>query len=439
MHWRYQSRAPSVGRVTTTTSRPTAPAPVRTPPPRVGERRLTAALWCAGLGTFALLYAPQGLLTDVSASLAVSPSRAALLVSGATLGLAASVIPWAWLSDRIGRPEAMRVAAVASAVLAVVVPWLPGFELLVAGRFVQGAALGGIPALAIALVHDWSLPARAGALAGSYVAATSVGGLVGRLVSVPVAQQLGWRLGLVAVGACLTAVMALLVVLLPPGTARGQRQRRGSTPQRPRQLTHLRSHLRDSTLVALFCVGGLLVGGLAAIFNYLPFRLEAAPYGLAPTVVSLVFLTYLAGTLGSRLAGSLCDRWTPRTVLVVACALMGAGAVVTLAGPLPVVVAGVTVLTLGLFVGHAVAASQVGARASTGRAQATALYTVVYYAGASLFGWVAGHAWDGLGWTGVVGLVVALAAGALTLVLCLPAQTGRPTASGAAVTRTCAA
>lgn len=414
--------------MTTTTVRTTAPTPLRELQATIGERRLAAALWCAGLGTFALLYAPQGLLTDVSASLAVSPSHAALLVSGATLGLAASVVPWAWLSDRIGRPEAVRVAAVASAVLAVLVPWLPGFELLVAGRFLQGAALGGVPALAIALVHDWSLPARAGALAGSYVAATSVGGLVGRLVSVPVAQHLGWRLGLVAVGACLTVVMALLVVLLPPGTPRDQRRRRREGTLRQSQATHLRAHLQDRVLVALFCVGGLLVGGLAAIFNYLPFRLEAPPYGLAPTVVSLVFLTYLAGTAGSRVAGALCDRWSPRTVLMVACALMGAGAVVTLAGPLLVVVAGVTVLTLGLFVGHAVAASRVGARATSGRAQATALYTVVYYVGASLFGWVAGHAWDLAGWAGVVGLVVVLAAAALTLVL------GMPT-----VTRTCAA
>lgn len=430
--------------MTTTTSRPTAPRldrahPIdRAHPPRLGERRLAAALWCAGLGTFALLYAPQGLLTDVSASLAVSPSRAALLVSGATLGLAASVVPWAWLSDRVGRPEAMRVAAVSSAVLAVLVPWLPGFELLVAGRFLQGAALGGIPALAIALVHDWSLPARASALAGSYVAATSVGGLVGRLVSVPVAQHLGWRLGLVAVGACLTVVMALLVALLPPGTPREQRRQqtraRHEGAPRTRQTTHLRAHLHDGPLVALFCIGGLLVGGLAAIFNYLPFRLEAPPYGLAPTVVSLVFLTYLAGTVGSRLAASLCDRWSPRAVLVLACTLMGAGALVTLARPLVVVVAGVTVLTLGLFVGHAVAASRVGARATTGRAQATALYTVVYYAGASLFGWLAGHAWDAVAWPGVVALVVALAAAAL--VLALRASAG-PTAP--VVTRTCAA
>jgi len=106
--------------------------------------------------------------------------------------------------------------------------------------------------------------------------------------------------------------------------------------------------------------------------------------------------------------------------------------VVTLARPLLVVVAGVTVLTLGLFVGHAVAASRVGARATTGRAQATALYTVVYYAGASLFGWVAGHAWDLCGWVGVVGLVVALAAVALALVLSVPTVTRTCAASGPA-------
>ena len=430
---------PSVARVTTTlpnstgisdrTNLPTGtdlesgagPAPGRATPPHavLGERRLAAALWCAGLATFALLYAPQGLLTDVSASLAVSPSRAALLVSGATLGLAASVLPWAWLSDRIGRPEAMRAAAIVSAVLAVLVPWLPTFELLVVGRFVQGAALGGIPALAIALVHDCALPTRAAALAGSYVAATSVGGLAGRLLSVPVAQHLGWRMGLVAVGACLTALMVLLVLLLPrvrEHRARAAARLAAAARAEPTGSgAHLRAHLRDGTLVSLFCIGGLLVGGLAAVFNYLPFRLEAQPYGLAPTVVSLVFLTYLAGTVGSRLAGALSDRWSPRVVLVLACALMGAGALVTLARPLVVVVLGVTVLTTGLFVGHAVAASRVGARATTGRAQATALYTVVYYAGASLFGWLAGHAWDASGWPAVVTLVVVLAATALLL------------------------
>jgi cation transporter-like permease len=97
--------------------------------------------------------------------------------------------------------------------------------------------------------------------------------------------------------------------------------------------------------------------------------------------------------------------------------LLAVGALVTLAGPLVVMLAGVVALVTGLFVGRAVASSQVGARAVAGRAQATALYTVTYYLGSSLFGWLAGLAWDGGGWPLVATMVAVLGAMALILAL----------------------
>ncbi len=443
MHWSHRSGVPTVARMASVVDSPAARASAaRTPAPGASapgvrartaasaERRLAAALWCAGVATFALLYAPQGLLTEVAAGTGVAPSRTSLLISAATAGLALSVLPWAWLSDRVGRPAAMRAAAVAAAVLSVAVPLLPTFELLVAGRLLQGAALGGIPALAMTLVHESATPLRAGALAGSYVAATSVGGLSGRLLAAPAGEWLGWRGGLVVVGVALTVLMAVLVVLLPRGGAPAggraaaarpagvqSRDARTGGDTRPSSRGAVRTHLRDPRMLALFAVGGLLVGGMVAIFNYLPFRLEAQPYGLAPTAVSLIFLTYLAGTAGSRAAAWLAGRWSHRAVIALGGALLAVGALVTLAGPLVVVVAGVVVLVTGLFVGHAVASSRVGARAVTGRAQATALYTVTYYLGSSVFGWLAGIAWDGGGWPLVAGLVAALGAVALVLAL----------------------
>jgi predicted MFS family arabinose efflux permease len=391
-------------------------------PAAATERRLAAALWCAGVATFALLYAPQGLLTEVAAGTGVPASRASLLISAATAGLALSVLPWAWLSDRVGRPAAMRAAAVAAAALSVAVPLLPTFDLLVAGRLLQGAALGGIPALAMTLVHESASPLRAGSLAGSYVAATSIGGLSGRLLAAPAGEWLGWRGGLVVVGGALTALMVALVVLLPRGArpdggSSGAGAAAGRGWGRAPSRGAVRVHLRDPRMLALFAVGGLLVGGMVAIFNYLPFRLEARPYGLAPTAVSLIFLTYLAGTAGSRAAAWLAGRWSHRAVVALGGALLAVGALVTLAGPLVVVVTGVVVLVTGLFVGHAVASSRVGARAATGRAQATALYTVTYYLGSSVLGWLAGLAWDGGGWPLVAGMVAALGAVALVLAL----------------------
>lgn len=204
------------------------------------DRRLTAALWCAGLAAFALMYAPQGLLTQISAAASVSESQVSLLVSATTLGLAAAVLPWAWLSDRIGRRAAMRASAAATALTAVVVPWLPLFDALVVGRLLQGAAIGGIPALAIAVVHETASPHKTTALAGSYVAATSLGGLSGRLVVTPIAEQVSWRMALAVLGLLVAALMAGLICLLPEAGAAA----RGSSSS-----AAILDHLRDPMML----------------------------------------------------------------------------------------------------------------------------------------------------------------------------------------------
>ena len=94
--------------------------------------------------------------------------------------------------------------------------------------------------------------------------------------------------------------------------------------------------------------------------------------------------------------------------MATACVLMAGGGAITLAQPLYIVVAGVVVLTAGLFIGHAVASSMVTARAPTGRAQAAALYNISYYTGSSAFGWLAGFAWQHAQWPLVAALVIAL-------------------------------
>lgn len=406
MYWTYECALPTVGGMAPTSATAT-PAATIAPPRTAAEKRLSAALWCAGIAAFALMYAPQGLLTEIVRDTAVDPSRVSLLVSATTFGLAVSVLPWAWWSDRVGRRTAMRVAAALAAVSAVAVPWLPSFEALLAGRFVQGLALGGIPALAIALVHDTAPAARTAAAAGSFVAATSLGGLSGRLVVVPIAERIGWRLSLMALAIAIAVLMAALIMLLPPPDPHA------AQPHSVHGATL--AHLRDPGMLALFAVGGSLIGGMVAIFNYLPFRLEAAPYLLSPTVVSLVFFAYLGGTLGSRAAGALSRRLGSAAVLALGCLLLASGALVTTAASLPVLVTGVVMLTAGLFLGHAVASHLVGARAAAGRAQASALYNISYYAGSSLFGWVAGLAWLAAGWTGVAAMVVALGVLALSL------------------------
>src|ERR1700761_7601298 len=72
--------------------------------------RLLAALFCAGVATFAQLYSPQAVLPLISADLHIGAAAAALTISASTVGLAIGVIPWSTLADRIGRVKAMTIS-----------------------------------------------------------------------------------------------------------------------------------------------------------------------------------------------------------------------------------------------------------------------------------------------------------------------------------------
>ncbi|NAZ88805.1 MFS transporter, partial [Kineococcus sp. T90] len=170
--------------------------------------------------------------------------------------------------------------------------------------------------------------------------------------------------------------------------------------------------LADPGLLALYAQGLLLMGAFVTVYNYVGFRLLAPPFSLSQTVVGLLFVVYLAGTASSALAGHLAAAGRLR-VLLGSTAVLAAGAALTLAASLLLVAAGLVLLTAGFFAAHAVASGWAGARARPGaRAQASALYTVGYYAGSSVLGWLGGLAHDAGGWGAVVAGVLAAAAAA---------------------------
>nr|WP_218847263.1 MFS transporter [Psychromicrobium silvestre] len=364
------------------------------------------ALACAGVATFAQLYSVQGVLPAMSADLHVSAADAALTVSAATIGLALAVIPWSAVADRIGRLRAMSIAVIAAVALGLLVPLMPNLPSLLSLRFLEGAALGGIPALALAYLSEEVHKLHAGIAAGTYIAGTTVGGLLGRVIAGPIGDLAGWRIGILTVS-LLASVAAVWFILLAPG-------QRGFSPVRkndggPGLVARLAINLRNPALLALYAQGFLLMGGFVAIYNYLGFRLEAPPFVLPATITSLLFLAYLAGTVTSRVAGGLSTKLGRRRVLAGSTAVMILGVVLTMVPWLPVVLLGLLVLTGGYFAAHAMASSWTTVRASIGPAQAASLYNLFFYTGSSLIGWLGGFVFQALGWIGLALMVMALA------------------------------
>ncbi len=388
------------------------------------SRRLSAALFAGGIATFAELYAVQAVLPALAEEWQLSESTAALAVSVATGALAVSVLPWAAVADRIGRARAMTVSAVIAAVAGALLPFAPTFGVLLGLRAVSGLALGALPALAMAHLVATAPRDRASAVGGLYIAGTTVGGLSGRVLTGAVASVAGWRWGVATTAALVAVAVVIFVALLPRGgdaragrigdAGGGPRARRRPSRQRG-QRQRIALALADRTVLVFYAQAFLLMGAFVTVYNLLGFRLLDDPYRLPASVVSLLFLTYLVGTVGSSGVGRLVGRFGRRRILAGAGYGMAAGAVLMLAAPLGIVLTGLVVTTFCFFVAHAIAATWAGERVPAARSQASALYSLAYYAGSSVLGFVGASIYDGAGWIGAMIMVITCSGAAATL------------------------
>lgn len=379
-----------------------------------GYRRTTLAVFAAGMATFMTLYYVQGLLPVFSEHYGVSPASSALAVSVTTGLLAFAIVPASVLSERYGRIRVMTVSAVTATLLGLVLPWSPSFELLLAGRALQGLLCAGVPAVAMAYLAEEIDGRSLGRAMGTYIAGTTIGGLVGRMIPTLAADLIAWQWALELASLVALGFAVAFARLVPRSTH--------FVPQRvaPRQtLRNLAGHLRDVPLLCLFGLAFVLMGGFVTVYNFLGYRLIGAPFNLPVALAGLVFMLYLAGTASSAAAGRMSDSWGRSRVLAASIVVMIAGLSLSLPDWLPTVVIGILLFTAGFFAAHSVASSWVGARATEHRAEASSLYLLGYYLGSSFVGALGGVAFTVAGWVGVAGYVAAFLAVAVILTFVL--------------------
>jgi YNFM family putative membrane transporter len=360
-------------------------------------RKLSVALFAAGLATFALLYSTQPLLPQLVDAFHVSPSQSAFSVSFATFGLGLALLIAGPASEVLGRTNLMRWSVAATSVFALLSAFAPTWHLLLALRGLQGIAMAGLPAVAMAYLREEVHQDSHARASGLYIAGTAVGGMAGRLIAGGLSDLGGWRFataGIAVVGVLCAAVVWLLL----PASRNFQ-----PSAARPHDLFRV---LRDPALLALYGIAATAVGAFVAVYNGAVFRLSGSPYELSAGAAGLVFCVYLLGSAGSATAGTLADRYGRRAVVPIGCLITLAGVAITLAAPLPLIVLGLAVMTAGFFAVHGVASGWVPARAhasGVGTGQASSMYLFSFYLGSSVFGGLAGTAWSRAEWTGVAG------------------------------------
>jgi len=392
-----------------------------------GYRRVSLSLFAAGIATFAELYSTQAVLPELADEFGLSPSASALSLSAATLGIGIALLAVGPLTESLGRTPLMRASLVAASIVGILCAMAPNWPVLLVLRFLQGVALAGFAAVAVAYLREELDPAHHGRATGLYVGGTAVGGMIGRLLSAGVADAFGWRWGVAAVAALGVMCAVLVLILLP--ASRGFQPSTGGLKG---AWARTRAVSTDPGLLLIYAVTATAMGGFVATYNALGFRLAESPYFLGVGVASLVFLTYALGSVGSSVAGALVDRLGRRAVLPLCLVVALIGLALTLAEPLWVVVVGIALETGGFFAAHGVASGWTSARAALlakAPGQAGSLYLLAFYLGSTVFGTLSGVAWSRGGWTAVVvvvGVLFVISIGCSLALRRTPSLQGRP-------------
>ena len=363
------------------------------------QRLATVAL--VGVCAFLNLYAAQPLLPTLSRVFGTSPQHASLLVGGPTLAVAFSAPFLGMISERFGRRRTLIASLFGLAIPTLLAATSKTFGQLLFWRILTGLFMPGIITSAMAFIsEEWGKEApKAISL---YVSGSVLGGFLGRMLAGTIGEHGGWRLAFVVLGTT-TLVGSLAVQHWLPQS----QTRQASAPQTDWG-TEIVHHLRNRRLLATYALGFGVLFSLVAIFTFLAFHLEGAPYHLGPAGQAMIFLVYLLGIVITPISSGWIRQYGASRTVLAALALSCLGVFLTLALPLSLVIAGVALCTTGVFVCQAAASSFVGQSADRSRSVAAGLYVSCYYAGGSAGAWFAGLAWHRAGWIGCVALVVAV-------------------------------
>jgi YNFM family putative membrane transporter len=368
----------------------------------IDPRKIAVAT--AGFCTFLNLYSPQALLPALSREFGVGAAEISTVMTASTLAIALTAPFTGAVADVLGRKR-----VIAAAMLAVVVPMVGAalasdVQALIGWRFVQGLLLPPIFAVTVAYIGDEWPPAQVAGVAGIYIAGSSLGGFCGRLLPGLLGDLFGWRVAFLALAGLSLAGAVMLALLLPreKGFVRSQ----GLSTSAGQMLRHL----KNPQLLATYGIGFGVLFNFIAVFTYVSFHLAAAPYHFSSTLLGLIFVTYLAGTVIAPTTGWMTARLGRRRFLLAVIAAWVGGALLMLLAPIPAIIAGLTFCAACGMLCQTISTGYVTEIAREGRSSAVGLYVTAFYTGGSMGAFLPGLAWEWGGWPATIAMVLAMLA-----------------------------
>jgi len=369
--------------------------------------RLQLIVFALVSASFTNIYVIQPVLPVLQSEFSADMVLVSFSVSAVILGIAISNLPFGYLADRIPIQPIIITGGILVAVGGLVCAVTKEIWVLIGARFLQGIFIPSLTTCLAAYLAKTLPVERLNVVMGSYVSATVLGGLCGRLIGGWIHQSFNWRYAFVS-ASVLTLIATFIAVRGLPRTVSYAKQQDNSVG-----LFDLIKR-RDLFLIYLCAAGSFAI--FSSVFNYLPYRLAARPFGFSTEMTTLFYLVYVIGIFIGPTAGRFSNRFGSGNTLLGGSVVLGGALALILIPSITAVILGLLGICGGFFTIHAAAVGSLNRRLSSGQGRANALYVLFYYAGGWLGITVSGLAYKQGGWSALIYI--------LMLLLIIPISTG---------------
>ncbi|KFF11400.1 MFS transporter [Chryseobacterium soli] len=356
-------------------------------------RYIKLCIFFSGLSVFAQLYLFQPLLPMVAEHFKTTVGDSSLLVSSTTIGMACGLLFFAFQADSYSRKKLMTFSLISSAFFTIISTWIPSLPLLIVIGVLKGFVVSGVSAVALAYLTEEVSSMVVPLAISMYLSGNTIGGMSGRISATILAGEFGWRNAVLIIG-IESLLLGLVFWKLFP-------ESKFFHPQKvdySLKVKQMRVFLTDPYMLRLYGIAALLMGVFVSVYNYLTFRLEAAPFSLNHFVIAFIFLMYTFGVLGTMITSRLSGRFDKKYILKGAILCMLLGLCLLISTNIYLVISGLGIFTLSFFAAHTMASQMAALHAKQGKSSATSMYWLFYYFGSSFLGSATGYLLNATSW-----------------------------------------
>ena len=355
--------------------------------------RLQFIVFALVAASFTNIYVTQPVLPILQTEFSADMVLISFSVSAVIFGIAISNLPFGFLADRLPIHPIIFSGGLSVAITGLVCAVTRDLWIFIAARFLQGIFIPSLTTCLAAYLAKTLPAARLNIVMGSYVSATVLGGLCGRLIGGWIHPALHWRYAFVSVSALTLIATFIAIRWLPKASS--------ETVQQNRSVGVWELMQRWDILRILLCAMGSFAA-FSSVFNYLPYRLSDRPFGFSTEMTTLLYLVYVIGIFVGPVAGRFSNRYGGGNTLLVGSCVLGMALALLLVPSTTAVILGLLGCCAGFFAIHAAAVGSLNRKLSSGQGRANALYVLFYYMG----GWLgitgSGLAYKQGGWSALI-------------------------------------